>query len=350
MKNFLLLLPIVFIFCYCQKPPSFVSPDSGNDNVCRIMFWNAENLFDCQKDSVTLDDEFLPYGTRGWNSSRFKQKISNMYKVFIAAGDWDPPDMIGLCEIENRNVLFDLIKDTPFSFYNYRFIHHDSPDRRGIDVALLYNPATVEVISEKAITVQLSASTGSKGRDILFVRVKILAGDSLSVFVNHWPSKYGGAGITADLRKAVAEILKRTIVEILESNPMEKIIVLGDFNDPPESSSMSTLSNIPDLPGFKGVPLLINLASDYRGPIPGSYKFQGSWQMIDQVLVSESLISGEGQVCVKPGSFRVFSPDFLLERDEKFGGMKPNRTYAGFVYHGGYSDHLPVILDLFGEP
>jgi predicted extracellular nuclease len=346
-KNLLLALPFAFIFCYCQKPQSFASEDSDNGNVCRIMFWNAENLFDCQKDSISQDDEFSPNGVRAWNPSRYKKKISNMYKVFIAAGDWEPPDMIGLCEIENRNVLFGLIKDTPFSYYEYRFVHHNSPDRRGIDVALLYNPARVEIISERPIPVQLTADTSSRSRDILLVRVKLLTGDTLSVLVNHWPSKYGGAGITEDLREAVAKILARNIQEIIKENPSEKIVVMGDFNDPPESSSLTSLLNATIQPGKSNSPVLVNLSKDYRGPIPGSYKFNGAWQMIDQVLVSQNLISGEGEAIVKPTSFRVFSPDFLLERDEKFGGMKPNRTYTGFVYHGGYSDHLPVILDLF---
>jgi predicted extracellular nuclease len=301
------------------------------------MFWNSENLFDCRKDSTKQDDEFLPHGLRGWNSARYNKKINNMYKVFIAAGGWNPPDLIGLCEVENKNVLFDLIKDTPFSYYNFRFIHYDSPDRRGIDVALLYNPATVEVISEKAIPVLLSEDTSFRS-------------DTLSVFVNHWPSKYGGAGITADLREAVAKILAENILEIFRINPKEKIIVMGDFNDPPESSSLNALFSATFQPGLKSVPILVNLSKDYKGPLPGSYKFEGSWQLIDQIMVSESLISGEGNACVKQGSFRVFSPAFLLERDEKFGGMKPKRTYSGFIYNGGFSDHLPVILDLFGAP
>jgi endonuclease/exonuclease/phosphatase family metal-dependent hydrolase len=350
MKRIFLLLSTAFLCSYCQEPPSSVFSGSSEGEVCRVMFWNSENLFDCHKDSITQDDEFLPYGLRGWNSSRYNKKINNMYKVFIAAGAWSPPDLIGLCEVENKNVLFDLIRETPFSYYNYRFIHYDSPDRRGIDVALLYNPATVEVLSERPIPVQLTADTSSGTRDILYARVKIQAGDTLSVFVNHWPSKYGGAGITAVLRETTAKILERNILEILEKNPPEKIIVMGDFNDPPESSSLDILCKTPDIAGINGQPLLINLSEGYKGLVPGSYKYEGSWQMIDQVMVNESLTSGEGGVCVKTGSFRVFSPAFLLERDEKFGGMKPNRTYAGVVYHGGFSDHLPVILDLFATP
>jgi len=324
------------------------SPSEAQDGeVFRIMFWNAENLFDCQQDSLTRDDEFLPYGMRGWNYSRYKKKINNMYKVFIAAGEWYPPDIIGLCEIENKSVLFGLLHDTPFSYYNYRFVHHESPDHRGIDVALLYNPLTVEILVENAIPVVLSSAAGDKSRDILYLRVKAVTGDTLSVYVNHWPSKYGGAGITADLRETVAGILYRNILEAMKINPSERIIVMGDFNDPPESSSVALLSRTGGVPGKGDSQLLVNLGLDYKATIPGSYKFSGIWQLIDQVLVSESLISGDGGVTVKPGSFRVFAPSFLLERDEKYGGMKPNRTYNGLVYHGGYSDHLPVVLDLY---
>jgi len=346
-KKSILVILVFILVNSCQKPPAYVASEADNGEVCRIMFWNVENLFDTQKDSLTQDEEFIPYGVRAWTPSRYKKKINNMYKVFIAAGDWDPPDLIGLCEIENKNVLFDLVKNTSFSYYNYRFIHHDSPDRRGIDVALLYNPATVTILSEKPISVQLAEDASSRTRDILLARVKIVTGDTLSVLVNHWPSKYGGAGITADLRETVAKILMKTIISIQKNNPSEKIIVMGDFNDPPESSSVSILNNVPEVSGFGNAPLLVNLALNYSAPIPGSYKFDGTWQLIDQILVSQSLISGEGQACVKSGSFRVFSPSFLLENDEKYGGTKPNRTYKGFVYHGGFSDHLPVILDLF---
>jgi len=199
------------------------------------------------------------------------------------------------------------------------------------------------------IPVQLLVDSSSRTRDILYSRLKIKTGDTLSVFVNHWPSKYGGAGITSDLRVTAAEILARNIMEILKENLTEKIIVMGDFNDPPESSSLDVLCNYADGALKAGTPLLINLCKDYNGKVPGSYKFGGTWQLIDQILISKSLIRVNRGVYAKPESFKVFSPDFLLERDEKFGGMKPNRTYTGYNYHGGYSDHLPVILNLFSD-
>jgi endonuclease/exonuclease/phosphatase family metal-dependent hydrolase len=340
---------MAILFSNCQEPPALSNAEAGTDQICRIMFWNSENLFDCFNDTTKLDDEFLPHGLRGWNTTRYNQKINNMYKVFIAAGDWDPPDLIGLCEIENRNVLFDLVRNSEFSFYNYKFIHHDSPDRRGIDVALLYNPKTVEIITEMAITVDLSDDDGSATRDILYSRIKIETDDTLSIFVTHWPSKYGGAGVTAGLREKVAEILAENILKIRQKYSSERIIVMGDFNDPPESNSLEALCIGSKSSGLNENPLMVNLGKGYNGKIPGSYKFEGAWQLIDQVLVSENLISGIEGPCVRTGSFRVFSPAFLLENDEKYGGQKPFRTYAGMVYQGGFSDHLPVLVDLFSR-
>ncbi len=347
MKKSILLISFAFLAFSCQKPPTGFVPEENAGEACRIMFWNAENLFDCRNDSLTQDEEFLPNGVRSWTLARYKQKINNMYKVFIAAGDWNPPDLIGLCEIENKSVLYDLVKNSPFSYYNYRFIHYDSPDRRGIDVALLYNPSTIVVLSDTAITVSLSAETSSVTRDILFARVKIITGDTLSVFINHWPSKYGGAGITEDLRESVANTLSKNINKLLDKNPYEKIIIMGDFNDPPESSSLAILANKKYPTASNESQTLVNLAKDYTDPIPGSYKFDGTWQLIDQILVSNNLVTNRGATCLKPNSFRVFAPPFLLERDEKYGGSKPFRTYTGFIYHGGFSDHLPIILDLF---
>jgi len=346
LKKIILLSAIAVVFWQCIRPTSSAPVNTPYQLACRIMFWNVENLFDCYNDSLTNDEEFLPYGMRGWNYDRYRQKLSKTYKTLVAAGEWEPPDLIGLCEIENKNVLYSLLRDTPFSYYNYRFVHYDSPDRRGIDVALLYNPARVKIIEERVIPALLKVSGNSKTRDILYVRLILETGDTISVFVNHWPSKYGGAGYTADLRENVSEILQRNIREICVTNLKEKIVVMGDFNDPPESEAIRILT-AKAVSGQEIHPSLINMAADYTGPISGSYKFEGAWQMIDQMLVSENLISGDEGVFVNDESYRVFSPDFLLERDEKYGGMKPIRTYAGYVYHGGFSDHLPVVLDLF---
>jgi len=329
----------------CQKPQHFTALESDTGEICRIMFWNVENLFDVRDDSLTQDDEFLPNGEKSWNSSRYKLKINNMYKVFISAGDWNPPDLIGLCEVENKFVLIDLIKNTPFNFYNYRFIHHESPDRRGIDVALLYNPETITILSDTAIPVQLP--NASVTRDILLARIKIITGDTISLLVNHWPSKYGGAGFTEDLRAVAAETLSEEIQKIAELIPREKIVIMGDFNDTPESNSIKILTKCMNRNLANEPSILINMAENYASTIPGSYKFDGTWELIDQILVSRNFLPENNLSCIKNGSFKVFSPTFLLVRDEKFGGMKPFRTYSGYKYSGGFSDHLPVILDLY---
>lgn len=340
--NNLLMRTVNFIFLSllavisCQDPYVLPQQKSAEDSDIRIMFWNVENLFDCYDDTLTGDNEYVPGGIRGWNSTRYKLKINNLYKTIVAAGILDPPEMIGVCEIENRKVILDLLTSTPFSGCNYRFIHYDSPDRRGIDVALFYNPARLKVIGEKVIPVVLNS--GSLTRDILYVRMNVLPGDTLSVFVNHWPSKYGGAGITEEYRESAARTLVCNISMLQDTLPLEKILIMGDFNDTPESRSIRYLCDSAEN--------IVNLAESYKGVIPGSYKFEGVWEMIDQIFISKSLLyRGTGFSC-KNDSYKVFSPGFLQEADEKFGGIKPFRTYNGMIYQGGFSDHFPVTVDL----
>lgn len=310
------------------------------------MFWNPENFFDYYNDSVKNDEEFLPYGMRAWDSVRYQKKLQNTYKVIMAAGEWTPPDIIGLCEIENRKVLFDLLRNTPFSFFNYRFVHHESRDRRGIDVALLYNADKLKLLWDTAIPVVFAHEIESRTRDILCARLLKEPADTLSLFVNHWPSKYGGAGITGDLREEAAACLGNFVCKTLNHSPADKIIIMGDFNDPPVSKAVLKLLSMQCI-GTDSLPALINLASNYKGDVQGSYKFQGSWELLDQIMVSRNLLTGGEGLHVRPGSFRVFSPDYLFERDDKFGGFKPFRTYSGYTYSGGFSDHLPVLLDLY---
>jgi predicted extracellular nuclease len=346
MKKLILIL-FSFLVCSCNEPVTGLLQSEPVGGSFRIMFWNAENLFDCYNDSLVQDEEFLPYGIRTWTSERYQRKLNKLSKVIVSAGEWDPPEIIGLCEVENSRVLFDLLRETPFSYFNYRFVHYDSPDRRGIDCALLYDPVRVEIITSKQVTVKLSGNSAT--RDILYVRLRSVSGDTLSVYVNHWPSKYGGAGISANLRSEAAEVLISQIDTLLSGHPLEKVIIMGDFNDTPESKPLSGLVNAFETGGKEGSSGLINLASGYDGIISGSIKFDGAWELIDQMIISRALLPGSAGLYTKPENFRVYSPGFLLENDEKYGGQKPFRTYSGFAYHGGYSDHLPVILDLYSS-
>jgi hypothetical protein len=344
-----LLILVITLACSCEKGRAENNLRYDNQNGYRIMFWNTENLFDYENDSLKEDDEFLPSGIRHWTKERYQKKLFNVYKTILAAGLLRPPEIIGLCEIENRKVLFDLLKVTPLSYFKYRFVHHESQDRRGIDVALLYDPLSIKIVEEHIIPVDLSGVRGGTTRDILYVRAKLSFGDTISFFVNHWPSKYGGAGITEDFRRIAAEKLRNSLKEIQTKFLDEKIIIMGDFNDPPESNSISVYLRCEKLDKIIHGNSLYNLSETGTGDIHGTIKYEGMWELMDQFIVNGNSLKEITGLHTGSGFFNIFSPAFLLENDDVYGGKKPFRTWNGMKYQGGFSDHLPVILDLVSK-
>ncbi len=320
--------------------------ETGDHKKYRIMFWNTENLFDYLNDTLTEDEEFLPESIRHWTREKYEEKLIHVYKTIFSAGFQIPPEIIGLCEIENKKVIFDLIQGTPFKYFKYKFVHHESSDRRGIDVAFQYNPGSIRVIEERPLPVNLNKINGGGTRDILYVRAAFLCEDTVSFFINHWPSKYGGAGITEKFRKFAAETLRMSIDSLQKRLPKEKIIIMGDFNDPPESNSIllhlgcvETLEN--------GQPVKLFNVSKARGlEFQGSHKYQGIWEMLDQFIVNGYMLRNCSKLCTSMEYFKVYSPSFLLENDNNYGGKKPFRTWNGMKYQAGFSDHLPILLDL----
>ncbi len=228
-----------FIFCFviffiiegnAQKT------DSSNDQVqkFRVAFYNTENLFDIYNDSLTNDDEFTPEGFRHWDNYRFFNKLNNLYKVIVGIGEWNPPMIVGLCEVENEFVLKKLIYNTPLKNFDYNFIHFESPDHRGIDVAMLYRKSEFHPVTYQPFRIYFPDDTASSTRDILYVKGTIGDSDTLHVFVNHWPSRYGGYLVSKPKRAWVAEVLKSKTDSILGQNPSANILIMGDFNDSPE--------------------------------------------------------------------------------------------------------------------
>jgi hypothetical protein len=308
----------------------------------RILFWNSENFFDTVDDPLTNDDEFTPNGSRRWSYQRYGEKVKQVYKVLTAAGNPFPPEIIALCELENSKVLTDLTANSPFFRFGYKFIHMDSPDSRGIDVAVLYDPFKVEILHEQFHNPFLDKPS-LKSRYILYVKAVIHKTDTIHLFVNHWPSKYGGKGITEEFRILAAKALKSYSDSIFSTFYKPKIIITGDFNDSPYDISVS---------GFLGAECLNSKNIEHNKlynlsceAMPGTYKFQGIWEVLDQFIVSGTLL-GEAAKTKKPG-FEIFQEDFLLINDESYSGVKPYRTWEGMKYAGGYSDHLPIILSVF---
>jgi hypothetical protein len=306
----------------------------------RLMFYNVENLFDTSDDPVTEDDEFLPGGLRRWNSLRYSTKINSLYKTIAAAGEWDPPAIVGLYEIENRSVLEDLIYGTNLAKYEYGILHEDSPDPRGIDVCLIYRKDVVAISDSRYFIPKYSRDVPFRTRSVLYAKCIIL-NDTIHLFINHWPSRRGGVLAGENQRQKIAEMLRDKADSIFFTEGTDaEIIFAGDFNAVPEDEVIRSLTN-----KYKSGLTMVNL-SDALKKGSGTYRYQGTWEMIDQVLVSEGLLKGDRGFVTDSGSLRIFNAGFLLQDDPNYPGQSPFSTYRGYRYQGGYSDHLPVLLDL----
>ena len=307
---------------------------STNVKHATVVFYNVENLFDTMDDPHVNDNEFLPASEKEWTTTRYQEKLDDIAKVLVGINSSDLPEIIGLCEVENRSVLKDLVRTSLMRKGHYKIIHENSPDARGIDVALLYRSSEFKEISHETIPVN-----EIRTRDILHVFGE-LGGEKIHLFVNHWPSRVGGLEETEVKRIAVAQILKSKIDELLEEDSLAKIIVMGDMNDEPTNKSLSfTLGAKKEGDGSQLINLMIPL--DEQGY--GSYNYQGQWNMLDNMIVSSALLNGTG-LTVEPTGY-IYQDDWM-EYENNNGDISPNRTYGGPNYYGGVSDHFPVYLEL----
>ncbi len=336
-RLFILLFALVFAI------------DLVAQNTFRVMEYNVENLFDTQHDTLKKDDEYLPGNIRGWNYTRYQQKLSHIAQVVAAVGEWNPPALIALCEIENGTCLKQLTYYSQMKYLDYKVVHYESDDARGVDVALLYKPHFFRPIASRPI--RFTLPTGRTTRDILYACGALPNGDTLHVFVNHFPSRLGGELESEPNRIFAAKQLRAAVDSVQATDAEALILIMGDFNDYPDNRSMRSVLGAQAVATDSVVPAqLYNLtyALHERGEI-GSYKHDGQWGMLDQIIVSGALLSGTKNTKITPDGVRVYAPDWLLE-DDKNLGKKPFRTYVGMKFNGGYSDHLPVFFDIdFGE-
>ncbi len=309
---------------------------AGGQEFPPIMFWNVENYFDPFDDEKSADEEFLPNSEKRWSWGRFVKKRNAIAKTIIAAGDYlgSYPAVIGVAEVENAMVLKQLVTETPLAKLGYNYIHRDAGDRRGIDVALLYREESFRPLEILQIHVGDSLD---RLRSMLLVKGELngMSGVSEVVFVVcHWTSKWGGEEISAQRRVAAARGLKAVTDSLLFLSPKRTIVIMGDFNDAPDSpASLFLTTNSATERGE--TPLLLNRADSLHKAGRGSIKYQGRWELIDHFIVSAGAPYRE---------MEIFSPDFLCEEDKKFLGIKPFRTYQGPKYLGGVSDHFPILL------
>ena len=311
-------------------------------NELTFMFYNTENFFDTENDSLTNDEEFTPDADRRWNPARLHSKAERLAKVILAAGKWNSPVVVGLCEVEDLRVLELLTKNEPLSRFQYKIVHKDSPDARGIDVALLYRPEFFRPFDYQAIPVIDPTDKSFKTRDILEVNGVLNGCDTLHIFVNHWPSRYGGIMETLRYRSLAAETLKRSVLNLFSRYPKAKIICMGDFNDTPTDDSLAKILEAKQSDNQKLKGELINLSSGWISGEIQTIKSKYSWEIFDQFIVSDYFL--DENRCFVFREAEIFKAGFLLESDTKFGGVKPKRTYIGFKYQEGFSDHLPVLL------
>ena len=307
------------------------------DDSYQIIFYNVENLFDITDNPLTDDDEYTPQGLRGWTQNRYKKKLNMISQAIISFAEFKFPELIGLCEIENRNVVADLINETVLKQAPYKIIHKDSPDSRGIDVGLIYDSTRIKPIFSEFLTVRLI--DGEFSRDILYLKVKI-ENDSLHLLVNHWPSRYTGARNSDNRRVEAAKVLYQKCDSIFKTEKKAKIILMGDFNDEPTDTSISRITES-DF-GFSEGTVMQNLMTGLSAN-EGTIKYNGEWSVFDQFIVSKSLLNKNIGLNITDKAI-VASNRFLFQNDKNNLGNMPFRTYNGFKYIGGYSDHLPIKL------
>ena len=318
--------------------------------ISAVGFYNLENLFDTLDAPDIRDEEFTPKGKRVWNSDKYFKKLDNIaYTLSRVATEKasDGLSIIGVSEIENRSVLEDLVQHESLAARNYQIIHYDSPDERGIDVGLLYNPTHFEVIGSKAIPLLLYEE-GERNftRDILHVE-GILNSDTIHVLVNHWPSRRGGEKRSSKSRKAAADICKRVYDSLLVENPNTKLVILGDLNDDPVNQSVKkhlvakgSKSNVREGEMF-------NPMFDFYKKGIGSNAYRDAWSLFDQVILSEAWLD-QTQNGLFYYQAHVYNETFLVEKEGKYKGY-PKRTFSGDDFINGYSDHFPVFVYLLKE-
>ena len=293
-----------------------------------VMFYNCENTFDIQHDEGKDDYDFLPTGTRNWSRYRFYNKLKGIAKVIAMVDESQPVGLVGLCEVENDTVLTYLTERTMLHRIGYKYVMTHSDDRRGMDVALLYQPFLFRMIGEpKSLR---STDLYKTTRDVLRVGGQLVNGDTVFVYVCHLPSKLGGREAESSSRK-IMNMVVQDIDTLQKTIQNSYFIVMGDFN-----ADMSS-------PLFKQLKehSFVDLMEGRNG---GTYKYHGAWSILDHILVSSSFLSYDASLRTSFDDSGILSSPYLLENDNMYGGHKPRRTYLWTKYNGGISDHLPVWM------
>ena len=334
---FTIALLAVFAVCFAQKP-------------FKVVFYNMENFFDTLKDPQTFDEEFTPEGPKKWNTAKYTKKLGNIERVLfdIAAIDKNYPAVIGVSEIANRAVLEDIVATKKLAPANYRIVHYDSPDARGVDVAFLYRPDIFKLEGSAPIRLHVPSLPDFRTRDIVTMWGTI-DDEPFYFMVIHWPSRLGGKDASEFKRVAAGEQMRHIADSVLALNPATKIVAMGDFNDDPTDPSiavaMGAKGKVKELePGDFFAPYAAMLRAGL-----GTLAYGDAWNIFDNIIVTENLVSGdpgELRILQAPNSKfygNIFKRNYMIQKEGQFKGY-PLRTFVGNNFQGGFSDHFPVYI------
>lgn len=313
----------------------------------RVMAYNVENLFDTEDDPRHADEDFTPEGSHRWTKTRYRLKLQHIAEVISAVGEEAFPALVGLVEVENGQVLEDLLLSTTLGRQSgYRYLVTEGEDRRGINVALLYDPELFRLIAREELPLRFPFDTTKHTRPLLHATGVVPSGDTLDVVVCHLPSRRGGAARSEPYRRYAAERLRQLCASIMAPGGRRHVVLLGDFNGEAEEAFSREGLGVELYPLSSGGAIArdrLYALLHHRQPRGdfGSYSFQGCWSQLDQLILSGSLLGSGGTLRYEEGSAEVVRRSFFLtEKGE------PWRSYGGTFYRGGYSDHLPVRLTL----
>ncbi len=324
-----------------QQNTNFTAAIKTDTNQLTVMFYNLENFFDTLDDPHNhYDNEYTPNGTKHWNTQRYMTKINHIAKVILNANKDETPDLIGVCEVENRRVLEDLISKSPLKNLHYAIIHRESKDIRGIDLGLIYKTSEFKPIKVEKFPIYYKKGRPARTREILYIEGILKNGDTLHIFLNHWKSRLSRGKSNSEYKRiAAAKSLKKVVKQVLKQNPKARILIMGDFNDEPTNKSIYQAL------GAKGVYkpgiFLYNAMFKADSQGQGTYLYQNKWLMFDNIIVTPILLDTTQNLYVE-GNGEVLKLSFLVTKRK--GKEYVNRTFKGKKYLGGYSDHLPVEL------
>jgi len=342
---FILFTLLVWVACKAPQNISKTEVSTCKEDSIRVAFYNVENLFDLvDNPDREADEDFTPSGEKQWTRKRLDKKINDLSKVIKALGGGSAPALLGLSEVENSLVLDELLDSPAFTNGQYEYLHKDSPDRRGIDVCLLYNSELVNILNWEAIKIDFPKEPSYTSRDIVYAKVAFNNGEVTHIFVNHWPSRYEGMAISEPRRIQAATVAKSKINKILSKDKEAKIILMGDFNDEPSNKSLKHIiqaaqskSELQNCDFYNACNHMVN------DKTKGTYNYKGNWSFLDQIIVSKNLLNAKTGYASN-GEASVLAEKWMLYFG-KNNKPKPNRTY-GYKYYGGFSDHLPIYIDL----